>query len=612
MHWLLTFVVSVPLLSETLQTDLLVYGSTPAGMAAAVVAARQGQKVVLIEPTKHVGGLLTGGLSFTDFRTLESVTGFFREYMSRVEEYYAQKYGTDSRQYREAFFGAHAEPHVSGLILDRLMAAEKSLRVIPEAGLLAVTNAGRRLSVARFSKGLEVRARFFIDATYEGDLAAMAGVPFRLGREARAEHKEIHAGVIYFDQGRILPGSTGLGDDSVQCANVRVLLTKNPANRIAIPRPSTYRREDFVHLLPYFSSGRIREVYSEDHSGILRLQAITNDKADMNDIKAAPVRLALPGEMQGWPAGDAATRQRIYQRHLDYAMSLLWFLQNDEAVPAAIRDKASLWGLPKDEFAASNHMPPVLYVREARRIRGRYTFTEHDTQPVAGSVRAPLHKDSIAIGDYTLNSHGHHPQGPLYPRLVEGDYNGLTVPFQIPFGVIQPQSHDNLFVPVALSASHVGYSALRLEPTWTSLGHAAGLAASLILRQGQLSLPELQSMLHRQGQATIYLSDVPPQHPLFEAAQWAGTRGLFQHLEDPRKADLSALKKRYSLQYFYAFPAHQLNPMAALEPGLLGEWRKMLPCAATAGGATRGEFLAAAYKACAPSKKAAPSGAALR
>jgi hypothetical protein len=590
-----------------LRVDLAVYGSTPAGIAAAVVAARQGHRVALIEPTAHVGGLLTGGLSYTDFRTQESVTGFFREYMNRVLAYYERKYGRDSQQARDCFLGAHAEPHVSSKILGEMMAEQKTLSLHTEWRLEAVSSQGRPANrrfldgaIFRGAHGVErVAARFWIDATYEGDFAAAANVPYRLGRESTREYGERLAGVIYFDQGKILPGSTGDGDDSVQCANVRVIMTSNPKLRLDVPKPKGYQRAEFAHLAPLFASGRIREVYSEDHSGILRLQRITNYKADMNDIKQAPIRLALPGEMQEWPGGGAEERQRILERHRDYAMGLLYFLQNDSELPEAIRAKAKEWGLAKDEFPESGHMPPALYVREARRIEGRYTFTEHDTQPAANSVRTRVQSDAIAIGDYSLNSHGNHRQGPLYPRLVEGDFAFSTTPFQIPFGTLAPKNIDNLLVPVAISASHVGYSALRLEPTWTAMGHAAGIAGSLYLRHGKVEVSKVQTLLHEQGQATIYASDVGPGHPRFRLVQWAGLQGLLSGIVDPATAELAPLRKRHGLQYAHAFPLHEVGLEQNLDERLRKLWRKQLPCAAGAAGKTRGDFLEEAFAKCA-------------
>jgi hypothetical protein len=582
--------------------DLVVYAATPAGIASAVVAARQGQRTLLVEPEKMIGGLLTGGLSYTDFRSQEAVTGFFREYMDRVLRHYRDQYGAGSQQEHDCYFGAHAEPHVSLAILHRMIAATKGLQVRTQRRVVAAEKSGSRIAAIRVAgpNGEErFAARAFIDASYEGDLAAAAKVPYRIGRESTREYGERLAGVLFFEQGKILPGSTGEADRHAQCYNFRLIMTDRPANRVPVEKPPGYRRDEYARILPHFHSGRIKEIFTEPATGILRVQWIPNRKADINDIKNAPIRLALAGENYGWPEGTPEVRRTIYDRHKQYTLGLLWFLQNDAAIPEAIRAKASQWGWARDEYADNGYFPPALYIREARRVIGEYIFTERDTQPAPDSVRAPLHGAAVAIGDYSLNSHGHQAPGPLYPDLVEGDYGYPTAPFQIPYGVIVPKGVDNLLVPVAVSASHVGFSALRLEPTWTAMGHAAGLAADLALRSGkpmrEVDVAAMQRTLHRQGQATTYTPDVPPASPLFAAAQWAGLRGYLDDLVDYRTARLSPAKHRHGLQYTVAFPNHLVEPGQPLDERLRARWRarlgRDLPNART-----RGDFLQAAYQ----------------
>ncbi len=595
--------------------DLVVYGSTPSGIAAAVVAARQGHKVALLEPDKYIGGLLTGGLSNTDFRTRESLTGFFLEYMNEVVRYYTKKYGADSPQVKECFGGVHAEPHVSTLVLKQIMAAQKTLTVLTRHRLISAERipgtpgalATIRSITVRTPSGEPARfqGRMFLDASYEGDLAAAARVPWRLGRESTREYGERYAGVIYFRDGRILQGSTGEADRSVQCMNFRIIMTKRPEIRVPVPKPEGYRREEFLHILPHFRSGRLPRVFSADHSGIIRVTTVANGKADMNDIKNAPVRLSLAGEVDEWPEGNEETRQRIWQRHRTYALGLLWFLQNEPEIPAAIRAEASEWGLAKDEFPDEGYFPTALYVREGRRIVGEYIFTEHDTQPAPRSIRAPLHPDVIAIGDYSLNSHGHTPAGPLYPDLVEGDFGAGTAPFQIPYGTIVPKEVDNLLVTVAISASHVGYSALRLEPTWTALGHAGGLAAHLALTSGtgvhSVSVPRLQQLLVQQGQALIYTSDVPPGSPLFPAVQYlGGIHGLMHDVIPWETSRVTPLAYLYGTQYSKPFADLFLNPETPVDERLRKAWLARFPTLAdrpeVQSARTRADLLAALYQ----------------
>jgi hypothetical protein len=582
--------------------DLVVYASTPAGVAAAVTAARQGRQTLLLEPEDRIGGLLTGGLSYTDFKSQEAVTGFFREYMDRVLAHYERKYGPGSEQARLCFRGAHAEPHVSLAILEAMMAETRGLEVRRNRRLTGVDMSGRRIAAIRLAgPGGEERiaARAFVDASYEGDLAAAAKVPYRIGRESTREYGERFAGVLFFDQGRILPGSTGEADSHTQCYNFRVIMTDDPANRVPVARPEGYRRDEYAGILPHFRSGRIKEIFTESTAGILRVQWLPNRKADINDIKNAPIRLALAGENDAWPNGSPADRLRIYRRHKTYTLGLLYFLQNDPEIPEPIRRQASQWGFARDEFAGTGHFPPALYIREARRILGEYVFTERDTQQAPASVRSPLQRDSVAIGDYSLNSHGHQAAGPLYPDLVEGDFGFNTAPFQIPYGVIVPRGVDNLLVPVAVSASHVGFSALRLEPTWTALGHAAGLAVHLALGDGRamqaVDVRALQRLLHAQRQATTYTSDVAPGSPLFGAVQWAGLRGYLADVVEYRSARLTPARRSHGLQYTEAFPNHAVEPDRPLDERLRGLWRARLG-QDVPGAHTRGEFLQAAYR----------------
>jgi len=233
-HFLL---LALPLLAA--DYDIAVYGSTPAGIASAVVAARQGHRVMLLEPSEHFGGLLTGGLSNTDFRTLEAVTGFYREYMDRAHQDYIRTFGPTSKQAEECFFGAHSEPHVSERVLRAMIAGQKTLTLRTEHYLRAATRDSKAIREATFrtpAGSLTVTARLWIDATYEGDLAAAAKVPYRIGRESTREYGERFAGVLFFDQGRILPGSTGEADSNEQCMNFRIIMTNRPENRLpALP-----------------------------------------------------------------------------------------------------------------------------------------------------------------------------------------------------------------------------------------------------------------------------------------------------------------------------------------------------------------------------------------
>jgi hypothetical protein len=583
--------------------EVAVYGATPAGIAAAITAARAGHETVLLEPSPRIGGMLTGGLSYTDFRTQEALTGFFREYMNAVLDHYVKTYGKDSQQVKDCFFGALAEPKVSSMVLQRMLAAEKRLTVQTNWRLDSVEMQGERggqsrIVALRGGGGKRIMIRAAVDATYEGDLAAAAGVPYRVGRESSKQYGERFAGRLFVKGGVVLPGSTGEADRAVQCYNFRILMTTDPALRVPVPKPSDFRREEYAGVVEHFQSGQLKSAFTEGHDGVVRIQALVNRKADINDIKGSPLRLALPGETNGWPEGSVADRERIYQRHKSYALGLLWFLQNDEALPEPIRAGAREWGFAKDEFVENGHFSTDLYVREARRIEGEFTFTEHDTQPHVG-VRAPLHGDSIAIGDYALNSHGHSKAGVLHPNVADGDFNHFTAPFQVPYGTIVPKRVNNLVVPVAVSASHIGFSALRLEPTWTALGHAAGLAIHLAIAKNvpmaMVPAGEIQQLLLRDRAAIIYTSDVEPGSARFDRVQKLGLRGFLHDIAEVHPEPFGSLQKRYGLQYTWPFPHHALRADTLLDPELRNRWlnrmtaeeRAKIPARAL----TRGEFI---------------------
>lgn len=573
--------------------ELVVYGSTPAGVAAAVNAARQGLRVTLVEPSGHFGGMIAGGMSNTDFKTFEAVGGTYREFMDRIVAYYAKKYGPDSRQVNEAFHGVWYEPKAASTVLREMIDDAGVVLVMNRPATGVLVHEGRITAIE--TQTGQIAARYFIDATYEGDLLAMSGCNHRIGRESRSEYGELFAGVKYFRKQQFLPGSTGEGDHRIQSYNFRICMTDVAANRLPIEKPAGYRREEFLALLDYLRSGAIASV----QEGIVKFTRIPNGKADVNDLMYAPVSLSLPGENYEWPAGGEAVRARIYERHKTWSLSLFWFLQNDEEVPSRIRQEARAWGLPKDEFEQTGHFPPVLYVREGRRLRSRFVLTERDTQVAPGSVRSPLQPDSIAICDYSLDSHGNGPALPYHPGVVEGAFNYFVVPYQIPYRVMVPAEISNLLVPVAVSASHVAFASLRMEPTWTALGQAAGIAAALAvrgeLRNDQVPVTQVQRILRHYKALTIYTPDVPPDSKWFEAVQFFGNLGFFHDL--PEYRDLPYQGRGRSLgkgQWLKKYPLHDVSPDKPMTEELAVQWLAragLRKGAVDHRGLTRGEFL---------------------
>ncbi|MCA2969694.1 MAG: FAD-dependent oxidoreductase, partial [Acidobacteriaceae bacterium] len=506
-------------------------------------------------------------------------------------------YGTDSPQRRDSFFGALAEPHVSRAVLEGMLGEQPTIQVRRRTVLLGAEAAAGvvRAIRVRGPRGEESLAgRVFIDASYEGDLAAAAGFSFRVGRESTREYGERFAGHIYFQDGRILDGSTGAGDGKIQCYNFRVVMTEDPANAAPLAMPPDYRPERYERILEEVRAGRIQHPMAEAKTGVLRLQRLPNGKADMNDVNTSPVGFGLPGQNWDYPTATAARRAEIFEQHRRYALGLLYFLRSDPRLPEGFRAEARRWNLPKDEFAESGHFPPALYVREARRFPGAYVFTEHDVMADPVTQRSRLQPESVAVGDYVINSHGVDEARAPYPAIREGYVVFGTVPYQIPYGVLTPRGAKNLLVPGAMSASHVGFGALRLEPIWTALGQAAGVAAELLLADGAVSVRKLQAELHRRGAMTFYVADVARTSPLWEMVQRVGNLGFFH--EPVEGAPMVTRRPRFGLQYAWAPDHHgarldeRLTAETRARGGeLLGRAGWEIPEAVA--GETRGAFL---------------------
>jgi hypothetical protein len=590
-----------PAMAQPRQVDVLVYSATPAGIAAAVAAGKSGRTVLVVEPTARIGGLTTSGLSHSDFHSFESLTGAFLSFAQRVEQHYRNTYGADSSQVKDSFRGTHGEPKVNLAIFKSLLAEQPGITVLSQHRLQSVnaepSDGQRRIVAVELANSaggsLTIQPRIVIDASYEGDLVAMAGVNCRAGREARSEYDE-----------SLAPEQA---DDQLQAYNFRFIMTRDPANRVTPQAPPGYRREDFLPLLELLKTGVVEKVFDYPRGCIFKAHepALPNGKHDINDVSRSPIRLSLPGTNRGWPDGDADTRAAIFAEHVRDQAGLLYFLQNDESVPETFRNEAREWGWCRDEFPETAHLPPQLYVREARRMVGVHVFVQADCKRAPGDVRAVRHTDAIAMADYGNNCHGTHHEGPRFGGEHTGEFYHPVPPYQIPYGVLLPKDVDNLLVPVAASSSHVGFCALRLEPVWMSLGQAAGHAAALALDTGSrchdVDVTILQRRLHRDRSATIYASDILPGDADFEMVQWWGTagglHGLHPDVTDPRPRG-----RGITSQYTTAAPHHAAELEHPLNGDLLQNWQQLagelgipaeqLPAA----GATRGEFLRAAWR----------------
>lgn len=525
--------------------EVVIYGATPGGIGAALGAARQGRRTLLLEPTDHLGGMLTSGLGRTDILSLEASGAVFREFAGRVHAYYRDRYGEESAQVQDCNNGLFFEPSVAQHILQEMTRKETLLHIQLCAELKGVRVEGTQLLAIRVQTHAgeqEFVGKVFVDGTYEGDLAAMAGVPYRLGRESREEWNEEYAGRLYmnFDESKeVYPGSTGEGDDRIQAYNYRLCLTRNRDNFIACTRPPGYNRDEYALLANDVTEQRVKSI-----GDVLNMLAVPNGKTDSNNHHYCMCSTDLPEENTAYADGDRRTRELFAKRQKEYIQGLLWFIQHDEELPEDFRKEALSWGYAADEFTAFDYFPPQLYVREARRILGEYTFTENDARLAPGLARAPIQFDSIAIGDYPIDSHAVKKREPEGQNMaLEGflGLNWLSEIYQIPYGVIVPQAIDGLLVPVAVSASHMGFGTLRMEPCWMQLGFAAGIAADLAITRNTdvrlVPVDALQISLLDREQRITYFEDVAWDHPARQAAEYLGTKGFFTAyaagLDDP-------------------------------------------------------------------------------
>jgi len=463
---------------QAVEADVCVYGGTPAGVTAAVQAARMGKKAALVVFRRHVGGMTSGGLSATDLGNADAIGGMALEFLHRVGK---------TRGFRPS----------EGESAFRAMLKEADVSVFFERRLKDVSKDGARITALRCENGDSFRATVFVDATYEGDLLAAAGVSFHVGREGNAEYGEAHDGVFfgpghtfsvkvdpYKEEGRkdsgLLwgvspepPGEPGRDDRKVQAYNFRMWLTDAP-DRLPFPKPAGYDRDRYALLLRYLK---------QQPKPAMPFQL---DRGDCNN--SGGFSTDYIGGSYAWPEGDYATREKIYQDHVNYQQGLMWFMANDPDVPAELRERVRAFGLPRDEFPETGGWPHELYVREGRRMVSAYVMTEKNC---TGDAEV---EDSVGLASYGMDSHN-------CQRIVvdgaarnEGDVQiRVPRPYPVSYRSIAPKEAecDNLLVPVCLSASHIAYGSIRMEPVYMILGQSAGAAAVLAI-DGKTSVQKVE------------------------------------------------------------------------------------------------------------------------
>jgi hypothetical protein len=575
--------------------DVVIYGGTPGGVAAAVSAARMGRTVALIEYHRHLGGMSASGLGKSDIENREAIGGLFREFVARVHDYYVAKYGAGSENVKLCRGGYYFEPSVAERVFDEMVAGERRIQVFRYHRLEEAARHAKRVAAIRARNRAtgaveEFRARVFIDATYEGDLAAAAGAPYRVGRESRSEYNELHAGVVYqdYETRTFLRGTTGEGDRRLQAYTFRLCLSSDPANsRVPREPPPGYDRARYLGYIDDWKAGRFAPPRTMKEGvgyfaptfntavRALSIAEIPNRKTDVN-MNPRPLGFPFTEENEGYAEADWETRERITARIRDLTLGLLYFLQNDPAIPEEHRKLASRYHLAKDEFQDNGNFPWQLYVREARRIVGEYTLSENDVIVGPELGRTRIHADSIAAGEFPIDSFPVRKRQPGHDTALEGYIlmlDKFTQPYQIPYRIMVPRDVDGLLVPVAASATHVAFSTIRLEPTWMALGQAAGVAAHLSIASSaaprSVNVDRLQRILVGQGQVITYFRDIDRKDPAYAAMQYFGAKGFFQD--------------------YYA------RSREALTPAVAEEWSKKLKRPMPQGPMTRGEFCRLAY-----------------
>jgi hypothetical protein len=522
--------------ANTYLADIIIYGGTSAAVTAAVEAKGSGKTVIVVSPDRHLGGLSSGGLGFTDTGDKSVIGGLSKEFYQRLYEHYQtpeawewqkkEEYGNKG-QLTVALDGENAsmwifEPHVAEQVFEDFI-AENDITVMRDEWLdrssFGVTKENGKITSIKTLSGKTFEGKMFIDATYEGDLMAAAGVSYHVGREANSVYGENWNGVqteVYqhghqfemdIDPYTVLgdpasgllpeisdqpPGEYGSGDGKLQAYCFRMCMSNYPDNRKPFPKPENYDPKRYELL---------RRILDADWRGVFnKYDMIPNRKTDTNNH--GPFSSDYIGGNYDYPEANYERRKEIIKAHDDYQKGYLYFLQNDSSVPADVHEKMQNWGLAADEFKDNNNWPHQLYIREARRMIGDFVMTEKDALGKTDILRP------IGMGSYTLDAHNaqRYVKENGYVQN-EGDIGVKPErPYSIDYGSILPKESEcsNLLVPVCVSSSHIAFGSIRMEPVFMILGQSAAAAASMAIDKGvspqKLPYEELRANLLKKKQ----------------------------------------------------------------------------------------------------------------
>lgn len=484
--------------ASPMQTDICIYGGTSGGIMAAVQAKRLGHSVVVLAFGTHLGGLTSGGLGATDIGNKQAIGGLAREFYQELGKHYGEEIAWTF------------EPSAASKVFDQYL-RKYDIPVFYNQHLESTQMDGQQIRSIRMEDGSEYQAKVFIDATYEGDLMAQAGVSYTIGREANDTYQEIYNGIQaagpfhnfrrFVDPYRtagdpssgLLPGVSddpvginGQADKSIQAYNFRLCLSWDDNNRKPFNKPLNYDPERYTLLARYLQTG------IWDSLNLSR--EMPNRKTDTNNYGGFSTDHI--GANHEWPEASYARRQEIFQDHVDYTQGIFWFLTQDERVPQHVREDMKRFSLTQDEFTSTGGWSPELYVREARRMVSDYVMTEHHC---VGRDRA---EDPVALAAYTMDSHNCRRIVVGGRAFNEGDVQiGGFTPYAISFKSIVPKANEcqNLIVPWCLSASHIAFGSIRMEPVFMVLGQSAATIASQSIQENapvqKISYPTLRKKL---------------------------------------------------------------------------------------------------------------------
>ncbi len=545
------------------KVDVCVYGGTPGGVMAAIAAAKKGASVVLLEQTKHVGGLSTSGLNRDEGEHMDRRTlGGLSERFTREA---ARRSGASVVTRMARVWESHLAEQV---FLDMLKTSQVPVKY--EQLLDRIKKDGVRITELHVRGGHIYRAKVYIDATYEGDLMAAAGVSHTVGREARDTYDETLAGVRYLDdkikvspydsEGNLLPGiMPGKPPKEFSaspvpiCYNIRLNLTTDPTNLVPIEKPANYDPKQHELLARNIEAGSITRI-----GQIFGLYGMPNGKRECNNRQFSIVSMSIPGEQTAWSEATFEQRETIHKRYRDYTHGMIWFLKTDERVPEAMRSDMARYGLCKDEWQDNDHWPWYLYIRAGRRMKGRYILTQADVTDHRQK------EDVIHIGSHFIDSH--HVTRYAVDRehfINEGRIWQKGTTFDIPYRAITPKAKEcvNLLSPVCVSASNVAFCAIRLEPTWMHLGEVSGLAATMAIDSGrtvqEIDVKKLQEGVKEAGiPLDLPVADPPAVKttPAEGSAEWVND--FFRQTDTDRNGTVSKpewLRTRAQYDWLFSF-----------------------------------------------------------